>query len=84
MGVFLCNRPSSLHPRTLGNTMKKLHLDALTIDSFATTASEIARPGTVHGHQQRSLGPCPESWNGTCYITCAADTPCPIRDTEGC
>lgn len=61
---------------TIGNVM--LRLDDLKIDSFATTADRIARPGTVVGYQQRTLGPCPESWNGTCYITC------PIRDTEGC
>jgi hypothetical protein len=63
--------------------MKKLSLDCLTVDSFATTPEGAARRGTVVG-QQRSLGPCPESWNVTCHVTCAADTPCPIRDTEGC
>jgi 2-keto-4-pentenoate hydratase len=58
--------------------MKKLSLDSLAVDSFDTVAERAAHPGTVVGQQQRSLGPCPESWNGTCYVTC------PIADTEGC
>jgi hypothetical protein len=52
--------------------MKKLNLDALTVDSFATTPEPAAGRGTVNGHEAaRTLSGCPVSWNGTCFITCA-------------
>jgi hypothetical protein len=65
--------------------MKKLHLDGLKVDSFATTAGLPGVRGTVAGQQAwQSMSHCPESWNGTCYITCATCIPCAVQDTEGC
>ena len=65
--------------------MKKLRLDSLRVDSFATTDSVARLRGTVAGQQGwDSMSRCPESWNGTCYITCATCVPCAIQDTEGC
>ncbi len=60
--------------------MKKLTLDALAVDSFATTAPEPGTRGTVAAHA-RTLSNCPESWNGTCWITCWDSCPC---DTSFC
>lgn len=59
--------------------MKKLHLDGLKVDSFATTAAVEKVRGTVAGQEMmKTLSNCPESWNGTCWIscwdTCACDT----------
>jgi hypothetical protein len=52
--------------------MKKLNLDALAVDSFATTSELADARGTVNGQElARSLSGCPVSWNGTCFITCA-------------
>ncbi|HEX8831623.1 MAG TPA: hypothetical protein VF705_10675 [Longimicrobium sp.] len=65
--------------------MKKLRLDSLRVDSFATTGRVAHLHGTVAGREQsRSMSMCPESWNGTCYITCATCVPCAVPDTEGC
>ena len=52
--------------------MKKLRLDNLKVDSFATTAGIEAVRGTVAAHQAafRTLSGCPVSWDGTCYISC--------------
>ncbi|MDB4951548.1 MAG: hypothetical protein JWM27_4197 [Gemmatimonadetes bacterium] len=50
--------------------MRKLHLDDLAIESFATTPDSLAGSGTVHGQEDRTASGCPESWNGTCWITC--------------
>ncbi|HEX8243132.1 MAG TPA: hypothetical protein VF541_06545 [Longimicrobium sp.] len=43
--------------------MRKLELDALTVDSFATTTQAI---------RARTTGSpaCPVSYGGTCVITC--------------
>jgi hypothetical protein len=51
--------------------MKKLHLDSLRVESFATTARTPQERGTVLGRQlagTQARGPL--SYNGTCWITC--------------
>jgi hypothetical protein len=50
--------------------MKKLELDALAVDTFATTAETSVVRGTVLGQELGTLRGCPVSWNGTCSITC--------------
>ena len=50
--------------------MKKLHLDALRIDSFATTSGTPSVRGTVAGHEAAQSATCAVSYNGTCWITC--------------
>ena len=64
--------------------MKKLRLDALAVDSFATTAPIEAIRGTVFAHQsaQCTVINCPESYGGTCWITCWAT--CPCTDSPDC
>ena len=48
--------------------MKKLKLDNLTVESFATSPVQNGR-GTVHAFE-RTLQGCPDSWAGTCWMTC--------------
>jgi len=48
--------------------MKKLHLDTLAVDSFATAAVATRLRGTVAAHQTAQY--CPDSWDGTCWISC--------------
>lgn len=50
--------------------MKKLRLESLQVESFATTAPVAPARGTVLG-RERTASNCPESWDGTCWITCA-------------
>ena len=55
--------------------MKKLHLDGLKVDGFATTADSPAARGTVAGREGTTTCPaemvdCHISWDGTCYFTC--------------
>jgi hypothetical protein len=54
--------------------MKKLHLDGLAVESFTTSPSATALRGTVGAREMamRTLSNCPESWDGTCYITCGS------------
>lgn len=63
--------------------MKKLNLDGLKVDSFTTTDEINAVRGTVAGREMlmRTLSNCPESWNGTCWITCWESCGC---DTDIC
>ncbi len=58
--------------------MKKLNLDGLNVESFDTSARVPPARGTVaaHGLAMRTMSMCPESWNGTCYITCATCQTC--------
>jgi hypothetical protein len=57
--------------------MKKLDLDALAVDTFATTAGAAAPRGTVLGQELGTLRGCPVSWNGTCFVTCDCTPACP-------
>jgi hypothetical protein len=59
----------------------KLDLDQLTVESFNTDASGIARRGTVRAHSdlcaatflpQITCGDTCDTCNNTCYNTCAA------------
>jgi hypothetical protein len=51
--------------------MKKLRLDDLTVETFATSDEPAPSQGTVVGyHLLRTAFACPESWNGTCWVTC--------------
>jgi len=53
--------------------MKKLTLDHLRVDSFATLDSAARTRGTVAGYQsaQCTVGfGCPDSYGGTCWVTC--------------
>ena len=59
--------------------MKKLQLDSLTVDSFATTAGIDSIRGTVAGYATTrcdTLLNCPYSYGGTCVISCR---PCDRR-----
>ena len=50
--------------------MKKLRLDRLAVESFATQGATPDIRGTVHA--RRTANNCPDSWDGvTCYVTCA-------------
>ena len=62
--------------------MKKLRLDALRVDSFATTAVTPRLRGTVAAHatgQCSAVYGCNESQGGTCWISCLDSCQC---DTE--
>ena len=63
--------------------MKKLNLDALKVDTFATTDAIDTIRGTVNGREMviKTPSSCPQSWNGTCWITCWDSCPC---DTNFC
>ena len=53
--------------------MKKLRLETLAVDSFATSPAAPGAGGTVVGHGAAFRGfsaTCRVSWDGTCYITC--------------
>ncbi|SOD03089.1 hypothetical protein SAMN05216486_10813 [bacterium JGI 053] len=50
--------------------MKKLHLDGLKVDSFATAPRSPAVRGTVAGREIDTNLHCPDSYNGTCWVTC--------------
>jgi len=57
--------------------MKKLRLENLRVDTFATTSEVDAARGTVAAHSaQCTVLNCPESYGGTCWITCFATCPC--------
>jgi hypothetical protein len=59
--------------------MKKLQLDDLKVDSFATTAEDGDARGTVAAHAAPdTFLNCPYSYGGTCVISCR-----PCR-TEAC
>jgi len=49
--------------------MKKLRLESLRVDSFATTSAAGTGRGTVLA-RNTGFTACPISWNGTCYVTC--------------
>ena len=53
--------------------MKKLQLDRLKVDSFATTNGIAAIRGTIAGYATsrcNTLADCPYSYGGTCAISC--------------
>ncbi|SOD03081.1 hypothetical protein SAMN05216486_1089 [bacterium JGI 053] len=56
--------------------MKKLQLDGLKVDSFATTAPAPRERGTVQGRELAgTLNWCPVSYGGTCIISvCVCDS----------
>jgi hypothetical protein len=56
--------------------MKKLRLDTLKVDSFATTTPTLREPGTVQGRQRAGTQAwCPVSYGGTCIISvCVCDS----------
>jgi hypothetical protein len=57
--------------------MKKLSLDTLRVDTFATTSEIAALRGTVAAYSaQCTVRDCPESYGGTCWITCFETCPC--------
>lgn len=57
--------------------MKKLRLDTLRVETFATTAAIEASRGTVVAcSAQCTVLNCPESYGGTCWITCFETCPC--------
>jgi len=56
--------------------MKKLKLDALAVESFATVSSAPRVRGTVAGRENTGTGACPDSWDGTCWISCWDTCPC--------
>jgi hypothetical protein len=56
--------------------MKKLQLDTLEVDSFATTDGIDAIRGTVAGYSALcTFIDCPESHRDTCEITCQSCDP---------
>jgi hypothetical protein len=61
--------------------MKKLQLDALAVESFATTDAMDPIRGTVAAHSAKcTIFNCPYSYGGTCVVTgcqpCYTDPPC--------
>jgi hypothetical protein len=53
--------------------MKKLRLDTLTVDTFPTTAVATKLRGTVAGHNTGQCTEgygCPDSYGGTCWMSC--------------
>ncbi|HYH82747.1 MAG TPA: pinensin family lanthipeptide [Longimicrobium sp.] len=61
--------------------MKKLQLDGLKVDSFATSDGIDAMRGTVAGYSAKcTFIDCPYSHDGTCVMTgcqpCYTDPPC--------
>jgi hypothetical protein len=63
--------------------MKKLQLDTLTVDSFATAEATAKLRGTVAARQtgQCTYRDCPDSWDGTCWMSCWDSCTC---DTDFC
>ena len=61
--------------------MKKLRLDALTVESFATAAAAPAVRGTVHA--RRTLN-CDSLMPDTCWVTCADSCSDRCPDTDVC
>jgi len=53
--------------------MKKLELDTLTVDSFATTPEATDVRGTIAGRENTGgTTPCENTWpHDTCPVTCA-------------
>jgi len=49
--------------------MKKLNLDNLRVETFATTGDAGLARGTVLGAELKSLAGCPVSYGGTCVIS---------------
>lgn len=63
--------------------MKKLRLEALAVDSFATTAVAAKLRGTVAAHntaQCSAVYGCVESVGGTCWVTCFDSCACETND----
>lgn len=60
--------------------MKKLDLDMLVVESFATLEVQQVR-GTVEGQQATAPWPLFTCWN-TCEYTCKATCPPSCRDTD--
>jgi hypothetical protein len=59
--------------------MKKLHLDGLKVDSFATTDGIDAVRGTVAAYSAKcTIINCPYSYGGTCVISCR---PCELDES---
>jgi len=57
--------------------MKKLSLDTLRVETFATASDLGAVRGTVAAHSaQCTVLNCPVSYGGTCWITCFETCPC--------
>lgn len=57
--------------------MKKLRLDGLRVESFATLTDAPHSAGTVAAHQARGTNLyCPVSYGGTCWISCWETCPC--------
>jgi hypothetical protein len=51
--------------------MKKLHLESLRVDSFATTAPAPRGRGTVAAREATGTSACcPDSTAPTCWVTC--------------
>jgi hypothetical protein len=59
--------------------MKKLKLDDLAVESFSTAPLGGETRGTVHGNIDTRFG-CPESYGGTCWITCWETCGCDTMD----
>ena len=63
--------------------MKKLRLDALKVDTFATTPAIEPVRGTVAAHntaQCSAVYGCVESIGGTCWVTCFDSCYCETAD----
>jgi hypothetical protein len=69
--------------------MKKLTLEHLEVDSFPTASTAHAARGTVAAHEEVDTTvhcvesyDCPDSYGGTCWITCY--NTCPCTDSPDC
>jgi hypothetical protein len=61
--------------------MKKLLLDALEVESFATDAASPGIRGTVHAHRTFN---CDSLMPDTCWVTCADSCSDRCPDTDVC
>ena len=50
--------------------MKKLRIETLRVDTFATADRAPAIRGTVAAREIDTNLHCPESYGGTCWVTC--------------
>jgi hypothetical protein len=65
--------------------MKKLNLDQLSVESFATTAETAGHRGTIAGRENTGgTTPCENTWpHDTCPVTCAESCE-PCGETTVC
>jgi len=56
--------------------MKKLRIETLQVESFHPAREPDPARGTVVGAEIDTTLHCPDSYGGTCWITCFDTCPC--------